>query len=178
LSASVPLDVLLLDLQSDILNYLVQESLAHAALIFATLAAAFTFAAGFRRRLATGPLKVHDLLRNRFRLIYFVVLSALFFVTIYAFFRFFFYANITSFLLWSAAPPSKTDSLGSYYRTVINQFEARQPSFLLWFSGMAGIGWVGFALAILFGLIASLLVTYLASSGSAVDSSQPVLPPT
>jgi len=41
--------ILVFDVQADVLNYLVQESLAHAALVFATLAAAFTFAAGFKK---------------------------------------------------------------------------------------------------------------------------------
>jgi hypothetical protein len=159
LSALVALEALLLDLQSDILNYLVQESLAHTALIFAVLLAAFTFATGFHRRLATAPPK----LRNRFHEIYFGVLSVLFFIAIYAFFRFIFYAGITSYLLGSSDLPTTSTDLGSYWRLVRDMFE-RGGSWYMFFSGIniGANGWVGAALAALIAAAAALLVTYLA----------------
>ena len=43
--------VFVLDVQSELLSYLAQESFTHGALVFAILVAAFTFATGFDKRL-------------------------------------------------------------------------------------------------------------------------------
>ena len=72
---------------------MVQEALAHAALVFATLAAAFTFATGFEKRISGSHKGVKPLY------VYGGVLSLLFLVSIYALFRFAYYASLTSFIL-------------------------------------------------------------------------------
>jgi hypothetical protein len=147
------------DIQSDILNYLVQESLAHAALIFATLAAAFAFATGFRPRIVSWKRKLHCSF-------YFVVLFVLFIVAVYAFFRFVYYAQLTSYLLNRAQPPSQNDTLSSYWRNSVKVPADATGAAWSIFSGLhfeyGWGGWVGVVFAIIVALFVSLAMLCIA----------------
>jgi RsiW-degrading membrane proteinase PrsW (M82 family) len=86
-------------IQSDLLSFVAQESIAHAGLIFATLTAAFTFAVGFGKRLNGTTQKVA----------YFLVLSLLFTLSCYAGLRLLFYGQLTNAVL--NYPPEYTSML-------------------------------------------------------------------
>ena len=153
---SLSYGILVLDLQADILNYLVQEALAHAALIFATLAAAFAFATGFQKKLKKGTNN-----RELSLYVYGAVLSLLFLVAIYAFLRFAFYANLADFLLSQAKPPIPSDNLTSYWNAVRFSAENTTRVFVP-LSGVSNIGFSGLAISCFLAYLLALLVTMLA----------------
>jgi hypothetical protein len=75
---------LLLDVQSDLLGIIGQEAVAHAALIFASLAATFAFATGFMERV-----------NNRWgQVIYVVFLGPLIGIAVYAVFRMYLWGTL------------------------------------------------------------------------------------
>jgi hypothetical protein len=84
--------------QSALLGFLAQQAIAHGALIFATLTAAFAFAVGFRK--LDGKLR---------RLAYWLATGALFTLSIYSLLRLFFYSQFSNFVL--EYPPEYAASL-------------------------------------------------------------------
>lgn len=139
---------LTLDYQTDLLNYLVQESLAHAALIFATLAAAFTFATGIKEKIEWDPNET---------LVYFGIVFTLFSVAIYALFRFSVYASLIGFVL--SRPQSPADnSLNSLWRSIVSQVSTDKP-YLTAFSGFINFGAIGFVITISLAYLSAFLVT-------------------
>ncbi len=151
---SLSYGIIAFDLQTDLLNYVVQEALAHAALIFATLAAAFAFATGFQNSMKNGNRKLS-------LYVYGAVLSLLFLVAIYAFLRFAFYANLANFLLTQARPPTPSDNLTSYWNAVRYPAENSTRIFLA-FSGTHNIGISGFVVSCFLAYLLAFLVTMLA----------------
>lgn len=145
------------DLQTDLLNYAVQESLAHAALIFATLAAAFTFATGYPK---TRPSSRKHWTSNEIR-VYGMILFSLFLVSIYALFRFAFYAAITNSLL-TYAPPGDNVPLNVYWRTLTKSVETGRP-YLVPFSSYFNLGVIGIMISISLAYLLTLLTTMLVS---------------
>jgi len=72
----LPTSSFVLDAQSDMLSFVGQEAIAHAAGIFATLTAAFTFATGFKKFAVE---KRH----KQGRTVYILSLSFLLFLSVY-----------------------------------------------------------------------------------------------
>ena len=138
-----------LDIQADLLNFLAQESLAHAALVFATLAAAFTFASGFRRSAKEGAGA--SSWGNNEMIVYGAILFSLFLVAIYALFRFSFYAALADYALNHPSPPAN-QTLSEYWRNVTFIVQGTQK-WTVPFTGLYNFG--------LFGLVISLFIAYL-----------------
>lgn len=148
------------DIEGILLNFLVQESLAHAALIFATLLAAFTFAAGFRRRIELGNRNTKDWSRNEV-IVYGSILFSLFLVAIYAFLRFTFYAALADFLL-NRAPPPMQENLTSYWMNVTSPVQGTN-GWVAPFSGLYNFGILGLIISIFLAYLFAFLVTLTGS---------------
>ena len=80
------------NLQTDALGYVAQQTVSHAALIFATLAAAFTFATGFKPK------------RRGARATYIFFLTVLLATAIYSTLKLFFYGKLANAILLN--PPT------------------------------------------------------------------------
>jgi len=91
------------EVQATLLNFLGQQAIAHAATVFATLAAAFAFAQAVRQRgIATFPI---------------LILNVLLGVAIYATLRLIYYGNLWGTVLTNCAT---ADSLTAYWSQVAN----------------------------------------------------------
>ena len=75
--------------QTDLLNFAAQQAIAHAALIFATLTATFTFASGFKPKANSRKAKTF----------YVILLALLMSGAVYAGFRLYFYGQISGTVL-------------------------------------------------------------------------------
>lgn len=128
------LGTVILDFQTDILNYAGQQAIAHAALIFATLTAVFTFAAAFHGKLTDWPrpTKVHGIK------VYYSFLLGMFSVASYALFRLIMYARLVTLVL--SNPPSKDmASLSAYYHN-ITLISSAQSAALAYVGGLNTVG--------------------------------------
>lgn len=145
------------DVQANLLNFLAQESVAHAALVFATLSAAFAFAsvrsnaAGIRKRKwSSKEMQVFG-----------VVTFLLFLVAIYALFRFLFYSALSDYAL-NHPSPLMAQTLSQYWGNVTQKVQLTRL-YILPFTGLYEIGMFGLFissfLAYLFSLLVTLLVT-------------------
>ena len=143
------------DFQATLLSYLAQEALAHAALIFATLAAAFTFATGFKKTLSKHqrvPLYVYG-----------GILFVLFLVAVYALLRFILYAGLTEFLLTLSRPPSCNDTFTSYWTYAVRNPAENHTSLLVPISGLYNVGLSGVVIACFLAYLLAFFTTLLAS---------------
>jgi hypothetical protein len=122
LGSACPIDVTAF--QSIVLGFVGQEAIAHGAIIFATLAAAFTFATGFKITARTHT-------RGRVSL-YVVLLTILLSGAIYAFLRMFYYGQLsTATLTLCPQPGDMSDpSLKEYWRFVSTH--ARENPWVAW----------------------------------------------
>lgn len=145
------------DVQANLLNFLAQESVAHAALVFATLSAAFAFAsvrsnaAGVRKRKWS----------SREMQVFGVVTFLLILVAIYALFRFMFYAALSDYAL-NHPSPLVAQTLSEYWGNVTQKVQLYRL-YILPFTGLYEVGMFGLFissfLAYLFSLLVTLLVT-------------------
>jgi hypothetical protein len=117
----LPLDIA--EWQTVMLGYLGQEAIAHGALVFATLAAAFAFACGFADRaslskLDEGGKRKMNFLRTHFTkpaILYFVFNLGLLWSAVYAVGRTIFYGGMANQVMFTA---SFKDTLPAICKTV------------------------------------------------------------
>lgn len=155
--ALVVANVGILDIKSDILSFVAQQAIAHGAIIFATLTAAFTFAVGFKDKLQNAKWWVIEL--------YFTFLLGLFFVTCYAVIRLYIYGKYMNLVL---NPPRDSTLTQTYtdlaiYWHAISQYiqnTTSQTPRLFQLVGGLSKGLVVYSLA--FGIVAAFLILVLA----------------
>lgn len=94
-----------LDAQSDMLSFVGQEAIAHAAGIFATLTAAFAFATGFKEKIR----------QEQDRTVFILCLSFLLALTVYLAIRMYSYGALSATV---ATLPPRSDNLTGYWNNV------------------------------------------------------------
>ena len=146
------------DVQADLLSFLAQESLAHAALVFATLAAAFTFTTGMRSRKQNG--KTSQWTVNELRVMGGITFF-LFSVAIYALFRFTFYAALADFALNNPSP-AQNETLSQYWLNVTSNVQ-HPHAWVVPFMSIYNLGWFGLSISIFLAYFSAFLVTLLTS---------------
>ncbi len=141
--------------QSDVLGFVGQQAIAHAAEIFATLTAAFTFATGFKNvKSRTGTW------------LYVLFLTVLLTGGIYAFLRAYYY-GVLSNAVFNQEPPGNIASLKDYWSFLANNATKSYP-----LVGVLALGKTieSFSISWTLGFVSAVALTsYLTEEGKKLD---------